>query len=162
MPGNAATAADSSIGRTCSSSAPATSSGSCRCADPELESALELANMASVVATGIGRPSGLVRTSSCSIDTKRRMASAYGPSTRRVVSDATVICENHESIQSGPAAESAWPFERDERFAVTLSSAGSTPVASSAANVRTRCRKPISLVGDHFSRPSAMYGPRLE
>ena len=116
--------------------------------------------MASVVATGIGRPSGLMRTSSCSIDPKRRMASAYGPSTRRVVSDATVICENHESIQSGPAAESPWPFERHERFAVTLSSAGSTPV--SAANVRTRCRKPISLVGDHFSRPSAMYGPRLE
>ena len=39
--------------------------------------------------------------------------------------------------------------------AMTLSSAVSSPVASSAANVRTRYRKPVSLVGDQSSRPSA-------
>ena len=31
---------------------------------------------------------------------------------------------------------------------------GNTPVESSAANARTRCRKPDSPVGVHFSRPS--------
>jgi len=59
--GNAVMAADSSIGRTCSVSAFATSSGNCRCADTKLESAPELAHAASVAATSIGRPSGLVR-----------------------------------------------------------------------------------------------------
>ena len=62
MAGNAVMAFASSIGRTCLFSADATSSGSCRCADPKFESAPEHAHAASVAATSIGRPSGLVRT----------------------------------------------------------------------------------------------------
>ena len=100
MAGNAVMAADSSIGRTCFVSAAATSSGSCRCADPKLESAPEHAHAASGAATSIGRPSGLVRTPSCSIGPKKRMTSAYGPSMRRFVSDVTVIRKKHESVQS--------------------------------------------------------------
>ena len=76
MAGGVIMETDSSIGRTCSLSAFATSNGSRWCADAKLESKPEVAHAASVSATNIGRPAGSVRTSSCSIGPRRRMASA--------------------------------------------------------------------------------------
>ena len=38
---------------------------------------------------------------------------------------------------------------------MTLSCAGSAPVASSAASGSTRCKKPVSLIGGQSSRPPA-------
>ena len=161
MAGNAMMAADSSIGRTCSLSASDTSNGSRRCADAKPASEPVVDHVASVSATSIGRPPGSVRTCSCSIGPRRRTTSAYGPSMLCCVSDATAMRECHESVQSGPPAESSWPSKGTNESAVTLSCAGSAPVASSAANVSTRCmeaclacRRPVQSAVGH--------GPRFE
>ena len=155
MSGNSVMQAQSSIGRACFLNAAHTSSGSCWCTAERPESEPEVDQTASVAATSIGRPPGSVRTSSRSIGPRRREMSAYGPSMPPCVSDETLMRDCHESVQSGPPAESSWPSNGTNESAVTLSAAGSAPAArSSAANDSTRCRNVVSLVGDQSSRPS--------
>ena len=85
----------------------------------------------------------------------------------RIRPEHAALCEWHDSHawlpRIGPVRTArgvAVADKRHERVRGDLELRGQhARVVSSPANVRTRCKKPVSLIGDHSSRPSARPRP---